>query len=317
MARARPPEFFPFVALLLLAASCSDTKDAADKSDAATTQPQAPAMAVAPPAPPIPARQISAMAEYESVKRTFITSWIDESRRESIDTEIDLSHCDFAAEDIYGYKPSYVIVKDDYNPNHDPYIVLAVAGVMIESKLRVYDIDQKLWRDDLNLAEKAHLDWLNRQNYFDNPQFNGKPDYEVAHYDQMIEILVKKLNSKNLGATFRYTSACGGSDSTAFILEAEPKASLLAIMTKWNWLLCRNRKVDPFDMKQCLGWVTVATPSEEVAGDMYYIAKWGTEKSTRGSFSFRNRPDGEYKVTVRPQGVAFTRTPDDAWTDVF
>lgn len=265
---------------------------------------------------PIVSPQAVAMSEYNSLKQAFSAEWIDNSTKEAIVPEIDLSICDYGSELTSGYKPSYATVTESYNPSHDPYVNLSAQVVLITSILGRYDIPKGLWQSDLNGVERVHLDWLNRQKYYENPQYRDVPDYELNHFVKVLTPVIEKLNSISVGTTFRYEPACGGTDMGVYILESTPKAASLAIMTKWNWLLCRYRKVDPYDTNQCRGWLYVSTPSEEIPGDMYYLAKWAPGNINRGSFDFSNRPDGEYKVTIRPDGVSFSRTVDSDWSKI-
>lgn len=113
-------------------------------------------------------------------------------------------------------------------------------------------------------------------------------------YAWLKEDLVQRLNRSlarrgNQSFTFTVGQFPRGGGEVLVKIEVIPPNAQVSFINLFNFLVCEQRKVDPWNVRDCYGWNDVLSSRVSLAGDYKYQAHWPDGKAKRSSFTITSK----------------------------
>jgi hypothetical protein len=89
---------------------------------------------------------------------------------------------------------------------------------------------------------------------------------------------------------FVVAGGCGGPGPSIGWIEYKIKshAAKLSVLSSYDYFICLETNIDPFDVHKCIGWLDVSNPMMGL-GPYYYVAQWPDQTQTTGRIVVSSR----------------------------
>jgi hypothetical protein len=89
---------------------------------------------------------------------------------------------------------------------------------------------------------------------------------------------------------FEVAGGCGGAGPSIGWIDYKIKshAAKLMVLSSYDYFICLETNIDPFDVHKCIGWSDVSNPMMGL-GPYYYVAQWPDNTQTTGRIVVSSR----------------------------